>query len=156
MAEETKSSRSSEKSGPSRGMLVSLVIVLIVVIGAGVYLWKGMKSSTLTPTPSEIPNFMVDTQESATESAMTNTQTTFSCLEGKTIEATFNNSADARADLVLSDGRTMSLPIAVSGNEVRYVSEDESVALLAQENGISIQENGVETYSQCAPVTPAP
>jgi len=154
MAEE---SRSTQKSGPSRGMFVSLIVVFVVVIGTGAYLWKGMQNSTpLSPTPSEIPNFMVDTQQSATDSAMTNIQVTFTCADGKIIEATFNNSTDGSADLTLSDGRIMSLPIEVSENNARYVSEDESVVLFAQENGLLIEENGIQTYSECTPETPTP
>ena len=47
----------------------------------------------------------------------------YACADDKTIEATY---FPDKVDLILSDGRSISLPQAMSGSGIRYADADES------------------------------
>lgn len=74
----------------------------------------------------------------------------FTCDDAKTIKATFKTGS---VDLVLSDGRTLSLPQAQSADGGRYADADEKTVFWNVGNTAFITENGdpnVETYKNCA------
>jgi membrane-bound inhibitor of C-type lysozyme len=73
---------------------------------------------------------------------------TFTCKGGKTITASFY--AD-KVELKLSDGRSLSLPQAMSGSGARYANKDESFVFWNKGNTAFIAEGaaGEETYSDC-------
>ncbi len=73
---------------------------------------------------------------------------TFTCKGGKTIGASFY--AD-KVELKLSDGRSLSLPQAMSGSGARYANKDESFVFWNKGNTAFITEGaaGDETYSDC-------
>jgi membrane-bound inhibitor of C-type lysozyme len=73
---------------------------------------------------------------------------TFTCKGGKTIGASFY--AD-KVELKLSDGRSLSLPQAMSGSGARYANKDESFVFWNKGNTAFITEGaaGEETYSDC-------
>lgn len=72
----------------------------------------------------------------------------FACKDGKSIEASFY--ADKVA-LKLSDGRTMTLPQAMSASGARYANEDESFVFWNKGDTAFVTEGnaGTETYSGC-------
>jgi len=74
----------------------------------------------------------------------------FSCSGDKTIDATFVVGNPASVRLALSDGRTLSLPQALSASGARYANGDESVVFWNKGNTAFIEEGGKTTYAGCA------
>jgi membrane-bound inhibitor of C-type lysozyme len=79
-------------------------------------------------------------------------QVLFKCKDGKTISASFYPSDDKFVDLVLSDGRNMSVPRAMSGSGARYAKSDESFVFWNKGDTAFITEgaSSTETYSNCS------
>ena len=77
---------------------------------------------------------------------------TFACDAGKTIKATFYPSNDKFVDLVLSDGRNMSVPHAMSASGARYAKPDESFVFWNKGDTAFVTEgaSSTETYRNCA------
>jgi membrane-bound inhibitor of C-type lysozyme len=74
----------------------------------------------------------------------------FTCNGGKWIEATFVTGHRSHVDIVLSDGRKLRLPQAMSGSGARYANADETVVFWNKGNTAFIQEQGKATYDGCA------
>jgi membrane-bound inhibitor of C-type lysozyme len=70
------------------------------------------------------------------------------CAEDETIEATYY--AD-KVDLVLSDGRSMSVPQAMSGSGARYANADESIVFWNKGDTAFITEGDPDrpTFNDC-------
>lgn len=96
-------------------------------------------------------------------------QVSFVCDAGKTINASFyqdESKAASSADqppvpggsvsIVLSDGRTMTLPQTISADGTRYASADGSFIFWAKGNGAFITESNQQTYSGCIEVVSDP
>lgn len=115
----------------------TLVIFLLVVAIAGVayFAWQvdQQKPSTAVTTTTATGN-----------------EVTFLCDQGKSIMATFYPSNDTHVDLVLSDGRTLSVPHAVSADGARYATTNGSFVFWNVGNTATITENGQTTYANCA------
>ena len=73
----------------------------------------------------------------------------FACADGKSIGATFVNGPSSSVRLVLSDGRKLTLPQAMSGSGARYASKDEGVVFWNKGNTAFIEEKGKATYEGC-------
>ena len=73
----------------------------------------------------------------------------FSCTGNKAIDATFVDGDPAGVRLVLSDGRTFSLPQALSASGARYANVDESVVFWNKGDTAFIAEGGKTTYAGC-------
>jgi len=86
----------------------------------------------------------------ATKSPANTIRARFACKDGKSIDATFVNVPPASVKLALSDGRTMTLPQAMSGSGARYANPDESVVFWNKGNTAFIDEKGKLTYEGCA------
>jgi membrane-bound inhibitor of C-type lysozyme len=73
---------------------------------------------------------------------------TFNCKAGKTIVATFSANA---VKLKLSDGRSLTVPQAVSGSGARYANTDESFVFWNKGDTAFITEGKAkkETFSSC-------
>ena len=74
---------------------------------------------------------------------------TFKCQGGKSIEATFYASS---VSLTLSDGRSLTVPQAMSGSGARYANKDETFVFWNKGDTAFVTEgeDGKETYSGCA------
>lgn len=74
---------------------------------------------------------------------------TFKCQGGKSIEATFYASS---VSLTLSDGRSLTVPQAMSGSGARYANEDETFVFWNKGDTAFVTEgdDGKDTYSGCA------
>ncbi len=75
----------------------------------------------------------------------------FTCKEGKTITARFDMKNDKGVDIVLSDGRTLFLPHALSASGARYANADETFVFWNKGNTAFITEgkDGKLTYVDC-------
>ena len=80
-------------------------------------------------------------------------EVTYSCADDKTIEATYY--AD-RVDVILSDGRSMSLPQTMSGSGIRYANADESFVFWSKgKTAFATEGNPNEpTFSDCVEQEP--
>ena len=54
-----------------------------------------------------------------------------------------------RVNLILSDGRQMTIPHALSADGARYANADESFVFWNKGNTAFITEQGATTYSDC-------
>ena len=76
----------------------------------------------------------------------------FACSSDKSIDATFVNGKRSSVNLVLSDGRRLALPHALSGSGARYATDDESVVFWNKGNTAFLEEAGKTTYAECVAV----
>ncbi|RJQ36327.1 hypothetical protein C4552_03505 [Candidatus Parcubacteria bacterium] len=75
---------------------------------------------------------------------------TFQCADDRTIQASFYIGDDKYVDLVLSDGRKLSVPRALSASGARYAKADESFVFWNKGDTAFITEaGGGETYKNC-------
>jgi membrane-bound inhibitor of C-type lysozyme len=74
---------------------------------------------------------------------------TFTCDGKKRVRAVFRNRAQPQVDLVLSDGRCLSLPQAKSASGARYANRDESIVFWNKGDGAFVEEQGKRTYDNC-------
>lgn len=113
---------------------ILLLIVLALAGGAAWYLFYGT-----SPAP-------------AVDTTGTPKLVTFICDEGKTIDATFYIGDDKFVDLKLSDGRTLSVPRALSASGARYATADESFVFWNKGDTAFITEGAqaTTTYANCA------
>src|SRR4030095_10835326 len=74
----------------------------------------------------------------------------FACTDGKSIDATFVNGPSSSVRLVLSAGRKMALPQAMSASGARYANKDESFVFWNKGNTAFIEEKGKTTYDGCS------
>ena len=85
-------------------------------------------------------------------SASSDKRAVFDCADGSSIAATFHLPADTSVDIVLSDGRELSLPHAISGSGARYATSGEAIVFWNKGNSAFIQENGTTTYDDCTTI----
>lgn len=52
-------------------------------------------------------------------------------------------------EIILSDGRSVSLPQTISGSGIRYATGDESIIFWSKGKTAFVDENNIETYSNC-------
>ncbi|MDD5547463.1 MAG: MliC family protein [Candidatus Pacebacteria bacterium] len=84
------------------------------------------------------------------------------CNDKKTIDASYYKGAPAplsepgqppiptgSVDLILGDGRKITLPQTISGSGIRYANSDESIVFFSKGNGSLILENNQQSYIGC-------
>lgn len=71
----------------------------------------------------------------------------FFCQDKKTISVSFK---DQSAKIILSDGRYLDLPQAMSASGARYASSDENLVFWNKGDTAFLEENGTETFTGCA------
>lgn len=70
----------------------------------------------------------------------------YTCDDQKNIRANYLND---KVDITLSDNRSISLAQSTSASGVRYTNIDESIVFWEKGETAFIEENGIETYSNC-------
>lgn len=83
-----------------------------------------------------------------TNSSTQNPFILFVCSQNKTIQAFFQSKTN-NVDLVLSDGRKLTIPRALSASGARYANSDESFVFWNKGNTAFIEERRVVTYENC-------
>ena len=73
----------------------------------------------------------------------------FACAGGKSIDATFVAYGESVVNLVLSDGRKLTLPQTMSASGARYANKSESVVFWNKGNTAFLEEKGKTTYEGC-------
>ena len=105
--------------------IIPIIVVIIIILGGGFYLYKNF-----APTNTdELINSVV-----------------FNCADQKSIKAKFYKS---RVAIVLSDGRSRSLPQVISASGARYANKDESFVFWNKGDTAFINENNEETFKDC-------
>jgi len=116
---------------------ILFAIVVLILIGAGVFY--------------SYQKFVVDkaAQNLATNKATAGviSSATFYCAGNKNIQAVFF--AD-KVELVLSDGRKMLLPQALSASGARYANNDESFVFWNKGDTAFVNEGDKTTFEECA------
>ncbi len=145
-------------------LLVGIVLVILVLVG--VLLWDGRNSPYVATFLGS--NVATTTSNGGTKQVG---QATYTCDGGKTITATFfdlKNPPTQLPDvmptptgsifLVLSDGRSMTLPQTISGSGVRYANADESLVFWNKGNTAFIEEGASQnqTYTGCISASALP
>ena len=74
----------------------------------------------------------------------------FKCNKAKSITATFYINEDKYVDLILSDGRKLSLPRAMSASGARYAKADESFVFWNKGETAFITEKDKMTFENCS------
>ncbi len=77
----------------------------------------------------------------------------FICSEDKTISAVFISREQNSVNLTLSDGREMDLPSVPSDDGGKYANLDESTVFWNSPDTTYLEENNVQTYQDCSPVS---
>ena len=73
----------------------------------------------------------------------------FTCDAGRTIDAEFVDAPQPRVRLTLSDGRTLTLPQAVSASGARYADAGERIVFWNKGDTAFLDEAGRSTYTGC-------
>ncbi|MDD4332995.1 MAG: MliC family protein [Patescibacteria group bacterium] len=132
-----------ETSNQPKKILMIVVVVSLFVA----FVWLSIKQHVNQQTiPAPI------NQESATtttEKKPEQIKATFNCPDGRFIQAIFNNGTTSSVDLVLSDGRAISLPQVISASGARYANADESFVFWNKGDSAFITENGTTTFENC-------
>lgn len=116
---------------------IIIIIVALLLVGGVFYFMNNKEKPT---DQNQIENNEGNTPEIVSVNYM--------CEGGSSIVANYNNTDDNVA-LVLSDGREMTLPLAVSASGARFANEDESVVFWNKGNGAFLEEGGVTTFEDC-------
>lgn len=131
----------------NRKLTAVFVIAALVIIGL-IILYLVHAPTNQEQNPSGGP------QQAAQNGAASTIQATFACDGGKSIQATFVNATTATTtgnsvQLMLSDGRQMSLPQVISADGARYANADESFVFWNVGNGATVYENNKPTFTNC-------
>ncbi len=109
---------------------IGVLVIVLLLAGAGIYVFNHTyternQNSGYTAPVAPVP---------------------FLCAANKSLTATYG---DANVSLALSDGRTISLPQAMSGSGFRYASTTPDIAFVGKGNDAYLEENNVTTYANC-------
>lgn len=131
-------------------------MLLIIIIVVGVFVWEYRDSSWLSPLLGSHTTVSAQQQVG---------KTSYVCDANKTITATYYQGAVSTATassstpptpngsvaLVLSDGRSMTLPQTISGSGIRYASADGSTVFWSEGNTSFITEGAdqQQTFTNC-------
>ncbi len=123
------------------GCLGIIAVIAYLLFGPPVS-WQLFEDRTMaTSTPAETPVVVKPSPLDSVSGVL------FTCSAEKALKASFTSSGVA---LTLSDGRAVILPQTISASGARYANPDESFVFWNKGTTAFIQENGSETYSDCA------
>lgn len=145
----------------SRKGIWVLIIVVILVIIALLLLLAASGTSSLPPTTTQ-------TQPGVATSTVQTVQASYSCDDGKSIQAIYLNATTATTtgnmvQLTLSDGRQFTLAQTISADGARYSNGNpqfaqgqpgaETFVFWSKGNGAIVLDNGTSTYNNCVTQT---
>jgi membrane-bound inhibitor of C-type lysozyme len=135
---------------------VIIVVAIAFIIIVGIWFLQGNKTAQYNSLPKNgevIPTLV--------------SQVSYLCDSGKTIEASYYQRQVVQSqpgeppipagsvDLVLSDGRKLTLPQTISGSGIRYANGNESFIFWSKGNGAFVVENNIQTYAGCVFLAPS-
>ncbi len=118
------------------------IILFIVVFAVGFYIGQ----YSVIPVPAVSTTITAHTPAVSTGPVVN--AVTFACTQpaGSFISSIFYRDA---VTISLSDGRTLTLPHALSADGARYANADESFVFWNKGNTAFVTENGTTTWSGC-------
>ena len=150
----------------NRPLALALIALSIIVL-AGFVLWDHRDSPYLA-------TFLGTSKQGQTSAGLAQLvgHATYTCDQGKTIAASYFDlknppppqttpgampTPTGSVSLILSDGRTMTLPQTLSASGIRYANQDESFVFWSKGNTAFVEEgaNQTQTYQGCV-TTEAP
>jgi len=93
---------------------IVIVIALLIIVGVFVYYQKYIQKDKVIKVVNQTNGEIINS-------------VTFNCSLNKNIKSVFYKD---KVDIVLSDGRSISLPQVISGSGARYANTDESFVFL--------------------------
>ncbi|MFA6339158.1 MAG: MliC family protein [Candidatus Paceibacterota bacterium] len=123
---------------------LSLAVLILILVA--LLFWKNNNQPTPKP-PADTTNFIAEAD--------------YQCNGGKQIKASYFKSPavptnpeeppipTGKVELVLSDGRQLTLQQTISGSGIRYATSDESLIFWSKGENAFIVENNIETYTNC-------
>ncbi|MCL5010982.1 MAG: MliC family protein [Patescibacteria group bacterium] len=134
-----------------------IYITVIVVLLAGVIVWFGAFYQKKSP----------NNEAAAPVSPAFVGRADYLCDGGKAVSAKYYQGPEAPqprpgeppaprggVELVLSDGRRLTLSQTISGSGIRYATSNEALIFWSKGNGAFLTENNVETYAGCIATAP--
>lgn len=125
----------------------ALIVLFAALVILGILYYASARSDSGTGAVSgsapAAPSDMTGQTAGDTAKAIT---ATFSCADHRSITAVFTPN---QVQLTLSDGRTLTLPQALSADGGRYANTDESFVFWNKGNTAFVTENGTNTYDSC-------
>ncbi len=115
--------------------LLAFLLILTLLVAA------------LAPRTASMPSVPTEPQAQVPANTVI-ADVTYQCQKKMTIHAIFNSSPDTVV-LTLSDGRSMTLPHALSADGARYTNADESFVFWNKGNTAFITEGGQITFADC-------
>jgi len=124
--------------------IIAIVLALVIF---GVGYWLGvMKGEAMLPAQGMQQEAASTTQDGTPVIA----DVTYSCDAGKTVRAIYKQNA---VNVLLSDGRNLTLPHAISADGGRYANDDESFVFWNKGTGAFIMEGAGDaattTFANC-------
>lgn len=114
--------------------------------------WKGIAATVIVVAGILIAAWYAITQSGNSDTADTSSgdviTAVFTCEGGRSMDVTFDNEKDT-VRLILSDGRDLTVPRAISASGARYANMDESFVFWNKGDSAFIEELGTMTYSGC-------
>jgi membrane-bound inhibitor of C-type lysozyme len=133
------------------------IVLALVIFGLGFWLGekKGMDAGmAMAGAPGDMSGDMAGMPMQNGDPVISDV--TFACDAGKTVHGIFHQNG---VQLLLSDGRNMTVPQAVSASGARYANDDESFVFWNKGNTAFITEgtgaDSTTTYANCV-AQPAP
>lgn len=125
-------------------VLIVLIYGATALIGYMLLVSPAFQTPDATPVRTETPASTAPTPSAVNLDGVSGFL--FSCADGKSLKADFEGRG---VHLVLSDGRSLSLPRAISADGARYANPDESFVFWNKGNGAFVQEYDQTTYANC-------
>jgi membrane-bound inhibitor of C-type lysozyme len=123
-------------------ILLIVIVLVLLALGIGeILLWQEVGKINLS-----LQKFAENLQTVDTNKNNNIISSSFNCQNQKTIQVIF---FEDKAELTLSDNRSMLLLRAMSASGARYVNTDESFVFWNKGDTAFIQEKGVETFKDC-------
>lgn len=116
------------------------IVVALVIFGLGFYFGERIEAERVLragAAPTQMGTPITATAD-------------FTCDGGHTVRAIFKQ---YEVQLLLSDGRNLLVPQAISADGGRYTNDDESFVFWTKGNGAFITEGSTTTYANCAVVS---
>jgi len=137
-----------ENNQKTNKSILFIWLVLIILVLAGVYFIVINRSEKLVPVNNNSieKNIAISTDNDDTAEIIL---AKFFCQDDRFIDATFNNGNEDSVELLLSDGRNLTLPRAISASGARYANDDESFVFWNKGNTAFIEENDQMTFVDC-------
>ncbi|MDD4412521.1 MAG: DUF333 domain-containing protein [Patescibacteria group bacterium] len=126
--------------------IILIATAILIISVACVYVSTKNNKKNVDQQPAPVNNEQTQIIDSTkTEQPI---EAKFICKDNKIIQARFDNKEDI-VDLVLSDGRNLKLPRAISASGARYANQEETLVFWNKGDTTFLEESGTSTFANC-------